>query len=658
MSRHAYLLFHLNLAFSSVAESRRSEIIAKCYWPMLKLARDHGMPIGVELTGWTLSEIARIDPTWVVEFRNLLQAGQCELIGSGWSQLIGPLVPYPVNQWNQKLGLRAYQEVLGTRPQLVLVNEMAHSDSMVDVYHEVGYRGFVMDRDNVRLALKIEDQPLSAVPTHGKGPAGAELPVLWGDSNLFQQLQRVVHGDKPAADYLRYVEDRARRDGQVIPLYCNDAEVFDFRPGRFQTEASFSGVGEWTRLRDVTRQALEAASLKLVLPSEALEASLATNLHRASSLSSIAYPIPVKKQAKYNVNRWSVTGRDDLWLNTQCHRRFQFLESMPITDTEAWRELCELWSSDLRTHITQERWDQAQTRISNWGRSTSLSAPLRMDNRRPPNTCSGLESSSWKVEPDSSGLYLEISSRLTQMRLNLRRGLAIDSLAFASSAFVPVVGTIHQGFFESISLAADWYSAGAILEMPAERQRHTDLSWVEPKIRAQGKEFVISASLPFGSGTLTKILTADAESEHLQLVYELKGVNRSLGSLRLGLITLLNQYLHLPLNLCAAQGGPMPEVFELRQEAAHAASASALVSSSAGLSACDGRILVYDANRKPVLSLQWSPSELAVMPLITHVASTPEPFTRIKFSLAEFDDTSKPIPELLNTKFTLILGAT
>ena len=279
MTVPAYLLFHLNLAFSSVSADKRPEIIAKCYWPMLNLAKDHHLPIGIELTGWTLSEIARLDPRWIETFRSLLASKHCELVGSGWSQLIGPLVPYPVNRWNQSLGLQAYLDFLGVKPSLVLVNEMAYSDSMVDVYHEAGYQGFVMDRDNVRLALNIEDKLLSAVPTHGQGPGGAQLPVLWGDSNLFQQLQRVVHADKPVADYLGYVKSRAQRDGQVIPLYCNDAEVFDFRPGRFTTEAAVSGAGEWKRLREVVCQAVQDASLQLVLPSQALAHSLANRSH-------------------------------------------------------------------------------------------------------------------------------------------------------------------------------------------------------------------------------------------------------------------------------------------------------------------------------------------------------------------------------------------
>src|SRR5687767_14007246 len=99
----------------------------------------------------------------------MLEGRQCELIGSGWSQLIGPLVPYEVNYWNQRLGLEAYRQLLGVTPRLALVNEMAFSTGMVDVYAEAGYTGIVMDRDNVRLALGLSHAPLSATPTHALG---------------------------------------------------------------------------------------------------------------------------------------------------------------------------------------------------------------------------------------------------------------------------------------------------------------------------------------------------------------------------------------------------------------------------------------------------------------------------------------------------------
>jgi hypothetical protein len=59
----AYAFFHLNLAFSSIEEERRGEVIERCYWPLLKLAERH--PIGMEITGFTLEEIASRDSAWI-----------------------------------------------------------------------------------------------------------------------------------------------------------------------------------------------------------------------------------------------------------------------------------------------------------------------------------------------------------------------------------------------------------------------------------------------------------------------------------------------------------------------------------------------------------------------------------------------------------------
>ena len=88
----AFAFFHLNLAFSSIEEERRSDVIARCYWPLLRLAEKHA-PIGIEVSGYTLEQIALHDPAWIAQARTLLAQNKIELIGSGYSQMIGPLVP-------------------------------------------------------------------------------------------------------------------------------------------------------------------------------------------------------------------------------------------------------------------------------------------------------------------------------------------------------------------------------------------------------------------------------------------------------------------------------------------------------------------------------------------------------------------------------------
>src|ERR1043166_8397531 len=86
---HLFAFFHLNLAFSSIEEERRDDVIARCYWPLLCLAERH--VIGLEISGHTLEEIAARDPAWIARTRELIASGRVELIGSGYSQMIGPL---------------------------------------------------------------------------------------------------------------------------------------------------------------------------------------------------------------------------------------------------------------------------------------------------------------------------------------------------------------------------------------------------------------------------------------------------------------------------------------------------------------------------------------------------------------------------------------
>jgi hypothetical protein len=74
-----FAFFHLNLAFSSIEEDQRREVIRRCYWPLLDLAQAHG-PIGLEITGFTLEEIAARDPEWCDRARALVANGRIELI--------------------------------------------------------------------------------------------------------------------------------------------------------------------------------------------------------------------------------------------------------------------------------------------------------------------------------------------------------------------------------------------------------------------------------------------------------------------------------------------------------------------------------------------------------------------------------------------------
>jgi hypothetical protein len=109
---------------------------------------------------------------------------------------------------------------------------------------------------------------------------------------------------------------------RAFPLYGNDVEIFDFRPGRYMTETRIQQEGEWDRINKLYSTLELESDIEFILPSEVLKISNLPNSGNLLNLSSASQPIPVKKQDKYTVARWAVTGRDDLGINTRCWRLF------------------------------------------------------------------------------------------------------------------------------------------------------------------------------------------------------------------------------------------------------------------------------------------------------------------------------------------------
>ena len=643
---NAYLAFHLNLAFSSIPENKRKTVIDNCYWPLLKLIELTGIPAGIELTGWTLEQIQKIDPLWIEKFKSLLQAKKCELIGSGWTQLIGPLVPYEVNKWNQALGLDAYKRLLDTQPVIALVNEMAFSTSMVDIYLAAGYKGLIMDRDNILLALDIENTPL-AIPSHAEGNTGNHIGILWSDSTLFQRFQRVVHEDIPFVEYLAFIDQRIKKGEFILPIYTNDAEVFNFRPGRFTTENVLKNNTEWEQIELICK--ILDTKVKWQSPSGILALIEATENKQIGKITSISHPIPVKKQLKYNVNRWAISGRDDLWLNTICHRIYKKYIVSGNKEVADWQQLCESWSSDFRTHITQERWEALLLKLA------AFENKSEMANAKFIPATSKNESTNYhfyKILKDPEGIYWAIETSSIRIVLNIRRGLTIRSLSFKSQNFNPVIGTIGQGYFNSIVYGVDYYSGGFIMEIPAQRKKITDLEWVDPVVEVNENILVIRAAFKKEEGLIQKYIGIDLLNESVKLGYDFSAIERPLGLLRVGNLTFLEDYLSNDIEIKCFNGGNEPEVFTVDKNCEHGAAVSSLVSSTSGFGSAGGFIAIEN-NRKQILFFKWDPSACAAIPMFKNKTIGNKQLARLTFSLCELDDTAKAGGRLLPFEFEI-----
>ena len=351
--------------YSSIEESSRKEVIQKCYWPLFKLA-NMGIPIGVEAPAITLEIINELDPKWISTLSKYISEDKIEFIGSGYSQIIGPLVPAKVNDWNQKIGLQVYNELLGVRPDSALVNEMAYSGGIVEHYLNNGYKAIIMEWNNPQAGHPEWDNEWRYFPQRATGLADHAIPVIWADSIAFQKFQRYAYGEYELEEYVKYLESHTGEESRYFPLYTNDVEIFNYRPGRYQTEVAIADDSEWDRIIALYTYLSQQDWNEFVLPNQVLSGLDDEYGGNELKLESPTQPIPVKKQEKYNINRWALTGRDDLVINTKCYQIYHKLLKSNNENSDEWKELCYLWSSDFRTHITEKKWQKFFERLDHY----------------------------------------------------------------------------------------------------------------------------------------------------------------------------------------------------------------------------------------------------------------------------------------------------
>jgi hypothetical protein len=623
-----FAFFHLNLAFSSIEEERRDAVIANCYWPLLKLAQRVG-PLGLEVSGYTLEEIAARDPAWIEAARAAIASGRIELIGCGYGQMIGPLVPARVTAENLRLGMETYARLLGTHPRIALVNEQAYAGGLVGLYRDAGFEALIMDFDNPSAAHPEWDPETAYLPQVAVGPDGREIALLWSNTIAFQQLQRLAHGDTDLQTYQRFVAGRRGEQARSLCLYASDAEIFDFRPGRFKTEEKLAG-GEWARL-EAALGSVVADGAALIAPSAVLDFLDTPGAGKRLVLESAAVPVPVKKQRKYNLARWAVTGRDNTGINAACQRIYEGMlagATQRASDAD-WKELCYLWASDFRTHLTETRWAAYCARLK--AVEAKWSAP-----RAPLIAAHGAS---------HEERHLEIATPTLTARLDRRRGLALSSLHFSSQARAAIGGLPH-GYFDDIALQADWYTGDCVFEAPGEHKL-TDLDWCETQIARDARgDVIVHGMVQTPRGAIEKQMRFCADAPRVEFDLAFHWQEWGKGVLRLGHFTLLPDAFDIKRLSLATTNGGAAERFALGgQTIDHGAPVSFLVSSSHGLGLTEGWAEIGDGQTN--LRIDVDRATAPLLGLLTHrparrAGGAASVFCQLQLSALELDDTRKP----------------
>ncbi len=622
-----FTVFHLNLEFSSVPEHDRPAVLERCYWPLLRLARTLRIPLGIELSGMTLRAVDGLDRAWVTELRSLSDEGLVEVVGSGRAQLIGPLVPWRVNAANLRWGRDDYRSLLGLEPTTLLVGEQAYSRAAVDHALDAGFETVFLEWENARRANPTWDRRWAYAPQTLRSASGRSATLLWNQSIAFQKVQRFVHGELELDDLLTYVDAHRGPEDRAFCIYGSDAEVFDYRPGRFANEAGFEHR-EWDRLGE-----LFAALARRPETSFELPRSIASRPHpplgpRRLEPQSASEPVPTKKQGKYNVTRWAVTGRDDLTCNTACQRVHDALVDVPIDDPR-WAELCELWASDFRTHITTSRWEAFRARLD-------AATPPRAVWSEP----KGRSTAPSDVRVDRGRRFLRIETPTQSVTLDMRKGCCIEDLTFPRLSSHPLLGTIAHGSFDDARWSADWFSGHLVFEAPG-KAKVTDLARVEPHVSFTADAVLVRSEVTTPLGMIVKSQRISRVSERTDLTFALDWPELPVGSLRLGHVLLKpGAWNERAIAYRTHLGGPDLEAFACGlEDFDHGAPVSFLVSASTALGMTEGVLELGDDAMFLRVTVDRTLS--AAVGSIAHHLIGRDRFIQFCASLREMDETTR-----------------
>ncbi len=625
----SFFLFHLNLAFSSIEYDQHLEVINKCYLPLLETFSQQKVKFAIELSGWTLNRILQVAPEWIEFLKDLIENKKVEIVGSGYSQIIGPLVPYEVNVKNHQIGLIEYKKILGITPKTVLVNEMAFSNDMAEIYQEIGYENMIMDGDNLSLSLGKKKSDFFQTK-YGVGNKKEKLiKLLPTDSIIFQKFQRVAHSEISINEYMDYLyKILSKKNNIVFPLYCNDAEVFNFRPGRFDEEAQIE-FDEWEIIKNILELIKNLDNHQIEFPSDVCNSWKDDELE-IFYINNLSYPVPVKKQKKYNLARWSVTGRDDANLNSSCYSIYNELIKTSNKNYDDWLNLLFLWSSDHRTHLTPSKWKNIKKLIQEDRPNNHIEEFYINDSNK--------DLSKYIVNEKQ---YINVSTEHLFAKLNKNKGMAIMDLGpIIEGDNICLVGTTEHGTFDNIELGADFFSGALVIQNMDTSQLFSDLQKVEPAIKFTNKKIEISCKLKINNEKIIKKIEILLDKPIIKVSYDLSKLVQSKETIRLSAATIKTKDLkNIDFKVRSKAGGKKIHEYILDREFNHGSAVSHRVSSTSGLPSTDGR-LIFKVNNS-TFSISWDPAFCYFYPLFSNNLDSNGQLIRLHLSHREQDDTLK-----------------
>lgn len=601
-------LYHINTNFSSINSSQFKKLINNSYNKLLDLIEDNNYNISVEASAKSLMDLKKIDENIVNRLKYLININKCSFVASGYIQMIMPLVPYEVNKRNLELGNEIYKDYFGIKPKIFYVNEQAFSKSLIKLLGK--YDKIILEYNRSNLIIKKNNYAYNVNTI--QDDYNNKIDVIWNDHILFQKFQKLIYDEITENEYLKFLEKYKFPKNSYLPIYCSDVECFGFSPGRYASEPKLLNK-HWERINSIYKK------LESVRYTHSNLYGLEKGIDLKSyKITNIENPIIVKKQAKYNVTRWCLTGRNDLKINTFCWRLLENFKIGKIKDKKKWQSLCELWSSDSRTHITKTKWNRLIKKFKDNGLiNLNLQIPKL-----------------YKFKKTKTINELNIRHKNFKIKINPKKGFSIKSLNTRKK----ILGFIEQGYYKSRQLDVDFFSGHSIIEY--EKQRFTDISTHYRNyffrndlnescyiVKKGMKNFLNYKKISIMSNSeielencFTKIPDSSLRTFYLTISPELFNKN--------------NLYIK------THNGGNKFETFYFKNSNFdYGRPVSNIVSSNTVFGATNNTLILGDKKSEIIIKIKRSYS--AIMPMLSYQSFSKNYLLRLFFSCCETDDTSK-----------------
>lgn len=625
-----YSAWHLNLNYSSIEKADRPSVIEKCYWPLLNLAESTGCPQGIEISGSSLRIIEMLDPSWLKKLIALKSEGLVEMIASGYEQIVGPLTPAKVNLANLNYGNEVMQELLGASPSVSFVSEQCASSGVLSVHEDAGFEATIMEWENAWIANPSWPQRVGLSPQRFRTSSG--IGIIWNHSRLFQGLQKFAH-DELNLDSLTQIYEVAQGfPNAALCFYGGDTETFDFRGGRFLTE-TVQRTGEWISIENIVRLTVDAGA-QWVRPSNLIQELPEAGINPFTFENQIL----TKKQAKYNVVRWAVSGRDNYELNSYAHHQAD--NFTPLTESGANNPstLLALWASDLRTHVTSNKW--ADFLAEHEG----VLGHYRGSPSGHPHKRSMVKSSS--TLPVSS-----LENGMLSLTLNQRRGLTVESCLLRCTCSAVLVGRVPYGAIRGPLHSPDWYTGNFVHCQPGQAQ-DSELGATQLSCWTSEDGLTIQAHLSTINFVVRKTIELHTSAAEYTTTFEFDWKAQPSGFLRAGFVTLNPQaWDWANTRFENHDGGFAPNIWEFSNVFMDCgAPASPSVSASNLVGITEGVIRIKDTRHHLEIELDEHSRGAGLMLAVT--PAQPLSLVKIYFSLQEFDDTFRSENRAMTLSFS------